>query len=381
MSVPQPTDVFRRFAQNRLFDGIEPHVLEEIRHEVKTRRVEAGEVIFEEGDAGDSLYLVGDGSVKISKTGRGGAQETLGNFFGEMALLDGQPRSAKATAAKPTLLASVDEPTFQHILALAPSRLHMNFLRSVTQRLRDVNSHFITEVMRNERLSLVGSMANSILHDLKNPICIVRCCADLLNNEKENSTTQQLAKMLTKAADGMLSMTQELLDYARGDTSLKKTDCSVWHLLDQLNEQALQLLPGQNVRLIKHVRYEGNLEIDVPRFVRVISNLIKNAREAMASGGILTLDIERDGEQAVLRVADTGCGMSPEVLAQIFEPFFTHGKKNGTGLGMAIARSVIDAHGGQISVRSVQGSGTTVEVRVPIPQSRPDTPSEDAHSS
>ncbi len=376
MSVPQPiTDVFRSFTQNRLFDGIEPHVLEEIRHEVKTRRVETGEVIFEEGDAGDSLYLVGDGSVKISKTGRGGAQETLGyidtgNFFGEMALLDGQPRSAKATAAKPTLLASVDEPTFQHILALAPSTLHMNFLRSVTQRLRDVNSHFITEVMRNERLSLVGSMANSILHDLKNPIHIVRCCAELLNNEKENSTTLQLAKMLTKAADGMLSMTQELLDYARGDTSLKKTDCSVWHLLDQLNEQALQLLPGQNVRLIKHVRYDGNLEIDVPRVARVISNLIKNAREAMPNGGILTLDIDRSDDQAIIRVADTGCGMAPEILAQIFEPFFTHGKKNGTGLGMAIARSVIEAHGGQISVRSVQGSGTTVEVRVPIPQSR-----------
>jgi signal transduction histidine kinase len=244
----------------------------------------------------------------------------------------------------------------------------MNFLRSVTQRLRDVNSHFITEVMRNERLSLVGSMANSIIHDLKNPICIVRCCADLLSSERPNPKTQQLASMLTKAATGMLSMTQELLDYARGDTSLKKTKCSVWHLLDELNEQALQLLPGQNVRLIKHVRYEGALEIDLPRVVRVISNLIKNAREAMPNGGILTLDIEQAGDHALIRVGDTGCGMSPEVLAQMFEPFFTHGKKNGTGLGMAIGRSIIDAHGGQITVSSVQGSGTTVEVQLPIQQ-------------
>jgi cAMP-binding proteins - catabolite gene activator and regulatory subunit of cAMP-dependent protein kinases len=131
------------------------------------------------------MYLVGKGSVKISKSGRGGQQETLGfiepgNFFGEMALLDGEPRSAMATAAESTLLGTVDEPTFQHILKLAPSRLHMNFLRSVTQRLRTVNSHFITEVMRSERLSLVGAMANSIIHDLKNPICIVRCCSDLI---------------------------------------------------------------------------------------------------------------------------------------------------------------------------------------------------------
>ena len=63
----------------------------------------------------------------------------------------------------------------------------MNFLRSVSERLRQVNSHFITEVMRSERLSLVGSMANSIIHDLKNPICIVRCCTDLIATETDRS--------------------------------------------------------------------------------------------------------------------------------------------------------------------------------------------------
>jgi signal transduction histidine kinase len=286
-----------------------------------------------------------------------------------MALLDGQPRSASATAAKPTLLATVDESTFQHILSLAPSRLHMNFLRSVTQRLRDVNSHFITEVMRNERLSLVGSMANSIIHDLKNPICIVRCCADLLGNKTESQKTQQLASMLTKAADGMLSMTQELLDYARGDTSLQKKVCSVWQVLDDLNEQCLQLLPGQNIRLVKNIRYSGEIYVDPARYVRVLCNLIKNAREAMPNGGILTLDIEQKEDRIVTRISDTGRGMSEEVLSKVVEPFFTHGKKHGTGLGMAIARSVIDAHDGSIGISSVEGSGTTIEVRLPLPQS------------
>src|SRR5205814_8286298 len=101
-----------------------------------------------------------------------------GNLFGEDALLSRQPRSEMASAAEPTLLGTVKEHTVQHILDLAPSRLHMNFLRSITERMRSVNSQFITEIMRNERLSLVGSMANSIIHDLKNPICIVRSCSD-----------------------------------------------------------------------------------------------------------------------------------------------------------------------------------------------------------
>ncbi len=129
-----------QFATNKLFAGIGPEVLSEIGADMKLFHFRPGDIIFREGDTGDCMFLVGDGKVKISKAGRGGKQETLGfietgSFFGEMALLDGQPRSAQATAIEPTLLGSVDEATFQSILQLAPSSLHLNFLRSVASRL------------------------------------------------------------------------------------------------------------------------------------------------------------------------------------------------------------------------------------------------------
>lgn len=361
------------FAGNSLFAGIEPALLGEIAPELSIVRLEPGEVVFREGDPGDSLFLVGEGSVKISKRGRGGEQETLGfiqrdSFFGEMALLDGQPRSAMACATEPTLLGTVNGRTFQHILELAPSRLHMNFLRSVTERLRNVNSHFITEVMRTERLSLVGSMANSIIHDLKNPMCILRCCADLIAAESKSPRIHDLIKMQSKAVEGMLAMTQELLDYARGSTTLSKQSISVWGLLEELNQQSLQLLPGLNIQLVRTIYYQDEVEIDLPRFIRVLCNLIKNAREAMPGGGILTLTTELIDSQVVIRLADTGSGIPADLLPRIFEPFVTHGKKNGTGLGMAIAKSVVEAHGGQISVQSAVGSGTTVEIRLPAPE-------------
>lgn len=356
------------------FEGIQPEVPKEIAPELTVVRLDPGDVIFREGDRGDSLYLVGKGSVKISKRGRGGEQETLAfiqpdNFFGEMALLDGEPRSAMATAAESTVVATVNDQTFQHILELAPSRLHMNFLRSVSERLRSVNSHFITEVMRTERLSLVGSMANSIIHDLKSPICIMRCCADLIANESDDPRLHELTSMQNKAVEGMLSMTQELLDYARGSTSLAKEHVSIWRLLDDLNQQALQLLPGQNVQFAKRLRYEGIVDIDLARFTRVLCNLIKNAREAMKGGGILTLSTDLLEDQVVIRISDTGCGIPADILAKIFEPFVTHGKSHGTGLGMAIAKSIVDAHGGKISVSSVPGNGTTVDIRLPAPSS------------
>jgi signal transduction histidine kinase len=284
-----------------------------------------------------------------------------------MALLDGKPRSAMATAAEPTLLGTVNESTFQHILELAPSRLHMNFLRSVSERLRAVNSHFISEVMRTERLSLVGTMANSIIHDLKNPICIIRCCTDLISMEAKDPRLLELTAMTGKAVDGMLAMTQELLDYALGSATLCCESVSIWCLLDELNQQALGLLPGNNIQFAKNIRYDGNVVVDVMRFVRVLCNLIKNAREAMPNGGILTIGTDLVEDQVVIRISDTGIGIPPELLPQLFEPFVTHGKTHGTGLGMAIAKSVVTAHAGKISVSSVQGSGTTVEIRLPAP--------------
>lgn len=365
--------LFDHLTENRLFQGIKSDLLKEIAPDVHLIQLNEGEVIFREGDPGDYLYLVGEGSVKISKSGRGGQQETLGliksgNFFGEMALLDKAPRSAMATAAEPTLLGTVDESTFQHILELAPSQLHMNFLRAVSERLRMVNTHFIHEVMRAERLSLVGSMANSIIHDLKNPICIVRCSTDLIKAENNDPRLHQLTVMIDKAVNGMLAMTQELLDYARGgSSSLSCETISIWRLLDELNQDSLRLLPGKNIQFAKSIRYDGNVFVDLRRFIRVLSNLIKNAREAMPNGGILTIRTDLVGNEVVLRIADTGIGIPPELITKIFEPFVTHGKTHGTGLGMAIAKSVIEAHGGKISVQSVQGSGTTVEIRLPVP--------------
>jgi signal transduction histidine kinase len=99
---------------------------------------------------------------------------------------------------------------------------------------------------------------------------------------------------------------------------------------------------------------------------KVFLNLILNGLDAMDDGGTLTLSGARVGEdEIVLTVADTGCGMSPEIQVRIFDPFFTT-KTNGTGLGMAIARSVVHFHGGRLEVESEPGRGTRVSVHLPV---------------
>jgi signal transduction histidine kinase len=98
----------------------------------------------------------------------------------------------------------------------------------------------------------------------------------------------------------------------------------------------------------------------------LLFNLVKNSREAMPTGGKLLLRVRAVGDLAEFLIADTGSGIPEDVLSRIFDPFFTHGKSEGTGLGMAIAKSVVEAHGGTIQVKSEVGKGTMCSARLPI---------------
>jgi signal transduction histidine kinase len=308
-------------SENRLFAGIAPGLIEMIAAHMSLLQLEAGDILFHEGDPGDCLYVVCHGTICISKKGRASKQETLlymqgGNFFGEMALIDGQPRSAQAMASAPTLLGRVNRTTFDQILTIAPSQLHMNFLHSVVERLRDVNGQFMTELMRQERLALVGSMANSIIHDLKNPICVIRLCAEILPMKVKSPEAAKFSGMVTKAVDSMLDMTQELLDYARGQSSLELKRVSTRAIIAQVSEQIRQIAP-KSVQLIEDCHCEAQMLADSGRFTRMLLNLIKNAIEAMPDGGVLRFAVRQSGSLIIFRVCDTGCGIAPASFDRI----------------------------------------------------------------
>ena len=355
---------------NRLFAGLPSDIVSEFGADVDLYAYENDDIIFNEGEAGDCLYLVCEGNVRISKVGRNGQQETLGfiqpgNFFGEMALIDGQPRSAQATAnGERSVLGRVDHVTFDRILSRAPSSLHMNFLRSVVERLRSVNSTFIHELMRSERLSTVGSMANTIIHDMKNPMTVIRSCSDLIRMRDADPRIKDFTTLINKAVDKMLDMTQELLDFARGESSLQMHRIPAAAVLTELDSELRSLVPT-TVHLVREDDCRAEITVDCGRFARVLLNLAKNAVEAMPKGGILWLTLAEHGGKVVFRVADTGCGIPEDLLPSIFEPFVTRGKSKGTGLGLAIVKSVVESHHGTIAVQSTPGKGTSFEITLP----------------
>lgn len=358
------------FSHNKLFQGVPPAALEQISQIPTPTRFAADDVIFEEGDPAGSFFLITSGTVRISKRGRGGRQENLsyleaGEFFGEMALYDPAPRSAQATAATDTTLGRVDPEGFQRILELAPSEICANLTRVIIQRLRRVDQLLIHELMEAERLSLIGSMASSIMHDLKNPLSVILGAADLMADRSDDPALLRYAGMIRRSVDTMVTMTGELLDFSRGRSVLRLEVVPVYDLMEELDEQMLSRLPDAGIRVERHMSYTGELVVDRTRFIRLLLNIIRNAAEAMPGGGLLEIGVEAVGDQIRFAVSDTGCGIPSDILPTIFEPFVTHGKTKGTGLGMAIAKSVVEAHHGKISVTSTPGEGTRFVVSIP----------------
>jgi signal transduction histidine kinase len=360
------------FGESALLKGVGAAVLTHIGPRIEISDLSDGTIVFAEGDAGDSLYLIAKGSVKISKRGRGGQQETLtflqpNDYFGEMALVDRAPRSAQAAAVGPTTLGRIDRVTWDLLLHFAPNEVMGNFTRSVTQRLRQNNDHFIEQMMRSERLSLLGTTISSIVHDMNNPITTILGACQVIQSSAADELTTQMSGLIKEAIDRMETMTREMLDFSRGDTQLKLKLVNVPELVRQLEPDLNKCRAASKVEV--DVPFTGAIRIDRHRMLRVFGNLIKNAREAMKAGddNLLRISARQVDDSVRFEVTDTGHGIKSDVLPKIFEPFMTHGKSNGTGLGLAISKAVVDAHGGKISVTSSE-AGTTFAVDLPLPQ-------------
>ena len=137
-------------------------------------------------------------------------------------------------------------------------------------------------------------------------------------------------------------------------------------LADAVERVVAPELKPRGVAFRRELAYEGELVLDVDRLTRALLNFIANALDAMPSGGTLTLASRRAEGRIELVVSDTGVGIPEELQPRLFEPFFTHGKPRGLGLGMSIARKIVEEHGGEVQLVSGPGRGTRVTLRMPL---------------
>lgn len=225
------------------------------------------------------------------------------------------------------------------------------------------------EAERNKRLAAMGEMAAQLAHQLRTPLAAALLYAGNLENpELPEASRVSIARKTVARLKHLEHLIQDMLMFARGEVLGRET----FPVGDLLSELAQTLEPLARSRSLEFRVDAGAGDIPLTgnrkALAGALTNLIENAFQAVDAGGRVTLAAVRGGDRMNLIVRDNGRGMSPDVVARLFEPFFTT-RSEGTGLGLAIARGVARAHGGGIDVRSEPGVGTEFIVTLPLGES------------
>jgi signal transduction histidine kinase len=223
------------------------------------------------------------------------------------------------------------------------------------------------EALRNERLSTIGRMASTITHDFRQPITSIYGYIQLITLPSANRSTQQeFAQRIIKQIDRMQGMISELLDYSKGDWELKSDEIHISNFLNQIKSNFGIVSRDQRINIEIETKWDGVILADAGRFERVLDNLISNAMQAIESNGSINVKTIKAGDDMVLTISDDGPGIPEDIRETLFDPFVTHGKTGGTGLGLAVSKKVVEEHGGTLKVESKHDSGSTFTIRIPI---------------
>jgi len=277
-------------------------------------------------------------------------------------------------------LADGDIPTvvaFANLLTAAWRKATlMEELRESLRELRETQD----QLLQAQKMEAIGNLAGGVAHDFNNLLTAITGYADLaLAGLGADSDTHDEVSQIKKAAERAAALTRQLLAFSRRQPLQQKV-VDLNSVVTNM-EGLLRRLIGEDVELLTELDGEPRVKVDPGQIEQVITNLVVNARDAMPSGGSVTLrtdlvsiseaDCEgladaHPGHHVRLTVEDTGEGMEPETLDQIFEPFFsTKGPGKGTGLGLSVVYGIVKQHGGWIVATSEPGRGTAFRIHLP----------------
>ncbi len=221
------------------------------------------------------------------------------------------------------------------------------------------------EKMKADRLSAIGNMMSTIVHDLRTPMTNIYGFVDLMLDEDDQETREEYAEIINKQIKMLNNMTTDVLDFAKGKTTI----LPIKYPVDKLVKEFAKLFEGDAKQKGFNFEWAVNtasmIYIDPEKINRVFMNIMKNALEAMKKGGTFSVIADEVNGEIVFSLGDTGSGIPKEIRDKLFDSFVTSGKKGGTGLGLAIVKKVVEEHKGKIEVESTQGVGTTFKIYFP----------------
>lgn len=338
--------------------------------DIETLQLEPEELIFAEGTPADALYLVLEGQIAFTKERNDGTLQEVnesgaGSFFGEVGVFTGERRALGAIAKGKAVVGRVPELTVKKMMEEAgPLR---KILASVIQHLSNTTEHYVHDVMRTEKLTLVGTMVSSILHDFKNPFSVISLGSHVIQQRHgDDPKTTAICEKIESQIRRMVDMANDLAAFARGESEIEARPIALEELFSMFRELNEHLFSDESVRVHMNAN-RCRLEGDSGKLLRVLQNLVSNAIEALHDvpmPGEVRVEASETDHDVWLTVADNGPGIPENIRASFFEPFVTEGKTDGTGLGSAIVQSFIHAHRGEIDF-TTSAEGTTFSIRLP----------------
>ena len=222
-------------------------------------------------------------------------------------------------------------------------------------------------LQRAEYQASIGKLARGIAHELNNPLDgVLRYTHLALTHLQEDSTVREYLLHVKEGLDRMVKAAKAFLEFSRQVTSPSSRTADVNELIDGALLLVNHRAKFQQVTVVR--RFDATLPV-IPEMglQHAAANLIKNAFDAMPRGGTLTIATRRVQDDIEIEVADTGCGIPPELLDKVFEPFFTtKAIHQGSGLGLTMVKEVIERMGGRVTCDSHVGAGRTFRLCVPI---------------
>jgi len=220
------------------------------------------------------------------------------------------------------------------------------------------------KLLKAEKLAAIGELAGLIGHDLRNPLTGIKGATYYLKTKyttELDATGKEMLKTIEKAIEHANKIINDLLDYS-GKLTIELTETTPKILLK--DTLASTKIPAR-IHIVDATKSKPKIKVDVGSMHKVFANIIINAIDAMPNTGTLTITSKTADDKVKIVFKDTGTGMSPETLSKMWIPLFTT-KARGMGFGLPIAKRIVEAHGGNISLKSTLGKGTAVTITIPI---------------
>ncbi len=325
--------------------------------QMEEKRLDPGEILFKDNDPGDAMYVLLQGTLEVKKDFRIITRVDPVDFVGEMALIEDKPRSATVVAIKPSLLLRVNRALFEQYLHMHPGLL-LSITRSLSRKIRNDTETITRECER----------ANILLHDIKNQLTPF-LYLDLLADSLVEAPARKYLRVMLACRQHLAALTDEAMAVVkRQNRPYVLRPASLAGEISDLLENELANHPDLRDKSLQLVVLARLKEFPFHRLDirRVLINLILNSGQASPPGSTIVIEIDRQDEQAVVRVRDHGPGIPPELNDRVFAAHFTT-KPDGNGLGLTSCRQIVEQrHGGQIGFVSTPGRETVFTFTLPM---------------